>query len=123
MTTADFEQLRRLIGQGELALTLERLTKSVENTDYSSAVTLLSARHATYRKDLLAGVTSAEENDRRRNTLAQASLALLEAIEQGKPFTESEKDQLKTIIRGKNIVGGNISNVGGDVRIGDNTDE
>ncbi|MEL6356998.1 MAG: hypothetical protein AAFQ37_08730 [Bacteroidota bacterium] len=128
MEQSAIDLLRQLITQGELGLTIEQLQEKITDERYRPSVLIMAARYGSYKKDLLAGVLSAEDSELRSNRLSQTVLQLLEHIEAGKPFQLGAEAGEKgitniNIVQGKNIVTGDINTSGGDLRIGDNHEE
>jgi hypothetical protein len=118
-----FERLRNLVARGELAIVIEQLATETAPEGYRNAILQLSARYRELRNELIAGTQDPDQTTRTKNRLNQTTLKLLDAMERGEPFEVDTPAEATTIIQGKNIVTGNVSNVGGDFRVGDNQGE
>ena len=125
MEQSAIDLLRQLITQGELGLSIEQMQEKITDEEYRPSVLILAARYGSYKKDLLNGILSAEDSELRSNRLSKTLLDLLEHIESGKPFnvgdeaSEGGTTNIK-IIDSKNVIGKDVKDIEGDLRIGDN---
>ena len=92
---SDFTAIRNLVTKSETAEALQLLQEKVP-TFWQSSLLLLRANLSQLEKEVMNGVTSTEEAQRRRSQLNAATLQLIEKVESDAISPESLFAELKT---------------------------